>query len=76
LQGSFARAGKLTRKTIDADATLPSSSTCCRRLGDIMRLCNLVGCRPSRHQVNTYEGGNRRRAAAIPDQSRPAPTAI
>lgn len=64
LKRVYAQHGQLTVRLIDADPGLPSSTTCCQRLGGMLRLCELVGCKPGRRQVDAASGAARRRALA------------
>lgn len=58
--------GRLTADLIDQAPDLPVTSVIRKRLGDMMRLCELVGCTPSARQVAAANQAARRRAAGSP----------
>jgi DNA invertase Pin-like site-specific DNA recombinase len=61
LKQVYAQHGQLTVRLIDAHPDLPSSTTCCQRLGGMLHLCELVGCKPRRRQVDSAAAAARRR---------------
>lgn len=76
LRALYLRTGRLTGRLIGAADDLPCAEYLRRRLGDMMKLCELVGCTPTARQLIGYRvehpSGRRkaRRSRAIPATKR------